>query len=1240
MIFKPLPNYGTHATNIGRKVTPDQVTFEHLNGNRWSLLVGADHLQGGVKVYCGSAAAARHYVEADRGRADDYYLAEGTGIAKRYKASHAGVVTCEALLAGDAYEAWVAGFDPQTGVAKGRLRNDANAVRFVEVSVNGPKSWSLAAELHPDISAAYDAAQDAAAMQIIGWLAQHATTRVGPRGGQIQIPVAEIDAVTVRHYTSRAGDPHRHLHLQINARVLAEGQWRGLHTVGVRDSIDAVNGIGHAAMMTDPGFRQALAEHGFTLDLSTGEVVRLAEFVGPFSVRAAQIGRHLDAYEADWRLAHPHTEPGPALWRAWDRRAWSDARPDKIVPRDGTELTSRWVAELHALGYRQPPNPTTVDPLRVGQLDRDTAAEEVLSRLGARRSGWNTADVRGEVERLIARAGVVTEAPLRIDLAEDLMARTVANCVPLIRRLGVPEHVRALTSEHVLEVESDLTARLGRRAKASPVLQEPIAPYVEVGLDPTQRDVVRTLAGGVQLVVIEGAAGAGKTMTLAAARTAIERHGVRLRVATPTLKAAHVAARQVGGDASSAAWLAYEHGFRWHDDAAWSRLRPGDIDPFTGLTYAGPGPNATLSFGDLLLVDEAGMLDQDTARALLTIADEHHARVALVGDRHQLPAIGRGGVLDLAVRQVHPDAHRELDVVHRFTCTVTGPDGVAVAVPDEEYARLTLTMRNGDNPGAAFDTLMARGQIRVHRNDADLLAAVARDAADARAGGVDAVVVADTNDQVSVLNAAVRAELVASGRVDDTGTVLGRDSRIGTGDQVVTRTNNGELDIANRDRWTVTGTHRDGAVAVTGDRGSRVLPPDYVRHHTELGYATTIHGVQGETATIAHLVVGDHTSAASGYVGMTRGRSSNIAHVVADSVDEAREQWVAAFARDRADLGPAHAARLADREAARYAPQRPLAVVLDELRAAWTVEADSALRLDTFRKHHDDVLKARSIRAREAVVLPRLRAVYEQATATAAAAQERVAGIEPHLAAHATQIAGVLKAEWAAQRPAAREAADSIRRGPGCLGVRRGAVRNATKQLTRWADSWAPYLPDLPDTIDQRVAYAAHIEPDWAHDTTFDTHARAIAERDHSDYIPARVAAQQASDAQGEAANTLADTRQDFAMASLRYTSRLDDTLDLDAVLDRLNELIARTEANLDQARDQIQRLRRDPALRSQPTHVIDDTHADWITDRRLRSARRAVSSDSYTISSTDISSPALHPPMSPAHAPSTAPRI
>ena len=83
--------------------------------------------------------------------------------------------------------------------------------------------------------------------------------------------------------------------------------------------------------------------------------------------------------------------------------------------------------------------------------------------------------------------------------------------------------------------------------------------------------------------------------------------------------------------------------------------------------------------GDILLVDEAGMLDQDTALALVTIADEARARVVLVGDRHQLPAVGRGGVLDHACEIAPANARFSLDVVHRFE--------------DPEYADLSLLMR-------------------------------------------------------------------------------------------------------------------------------------------------------------------------------------------------------------------------------------------------------------------------------------------------------------------------------------------------------------------------------------------------------------------------------------------------------------------------------------------------------------------------------------------------------------------
>src|SRR5919112_1357381 len=416
-----------------------------------------------MKVYAGPPAAARAYLEVDRGRADDYYLAEGTGLARRFTARD-GRVQERAALTGETYETWVGGRNPDTAQARGRLRTDERAVRFVEVVVNGPKSWSLAAAVHEDVAAAYDAAQDRAAAQIIGWLAAHATTRVGPRGGQVQVPVEVLEAVTVRHYTSRAGDPHRHLHLQINARVFAARRWRGLHTVGVRDFLASINGIGHAAVACDPQFRAALAARGYTLD-ATGEILELAGYIGPFSARAAQIGRHRDHYEREWTAAHPGQTPGPALRRALDARAWAEGRPDKVTPQPGADLTARWVGELAALGYRDRDQPVDLSPALVAAIDREAAVGTVLVRLAAGRSAWNAADVRGEVEQLIAAAGVVVDGAVRIELAEDLTARAMGRCVPLLDwdGAGVPEHIRAWTSQPVLDVEADLTDRLAAR---------------------------------------------------------------------------------------------------------------------------------------------------------------------------------------------------------------------------------------------------------------------------------------------------------------------------------------------------------------------------------------------------------------------------------------------------------------------------------------------------------------------------------------------------------------------------------------------------------------------------------------------------------------------------------------------------------------------------------------------------------------------------------------------------------
>jgi hypothetical protein len=143
------------------------------------------------------------------------------------------------------------------------------------------------------------------------------------------------------------------------------------------------------------------------------------------------------------------------------------------------------------------------------------------------------------------------------------------------------------------------------------------------------------------------------------------------------------------------------------------------------------------------------------------------------------------------------------------------------------------------------------------------------------------------------------------------------------GDRVATRRNDPDLQVANRQTWTVAGIGQDGSIVLHGRGRDREIPAEYVQRHVELAYATTVHGAQGDTVARAHFAVGETTGAAATYVAMTRGRENNTAHLVAENVDDARRQWVETFGRDRADLGPAHARTRVIEDIDRYGPAVP-----------------------------------------------------------------------------------------------------------------------------------------------------------------------------------------------------------------------------------------------------------------------------------------------------------------------------
>lgn len=860
-------------------------------------------MHGGVVLFRGTGADAMRYVEFDRSRTDDYYLGDATGISYTTLDASGEAIGQRVLRAAE-YAGWVDWFNPDTGERMGTPRNAGDvrrgSPRFAEMVINTPKSLSIAAALHPEVSDALDAAQQAALSEIQRWLGLHSVTRVGPRGRQEIVPVEHMQVVGITHHTSRAGDPHRHIHMQIGARVWAAGAWRALDTAAVFKQQGAIRALGTAVIAASPDLATVLERHGLTLDPVTGEVAELAPFNQLMSKRGAQVEKNLKRLEEEWEAAHPGVTMGPVVSSRLTAKAWALERPSKKPTTMREEAA--WLTELRDAGYA----PETLShqpahaPVQADAVSVEEITSRALDRCAAAASSWTPHTVQEHATRIVTELGMrATPAQVR-ELVELSTTLAVEDCFSILPPgAPAPEQVAHLTSVRVMQVETELrdllTARTPRNEHSHPDASE-IAARLGQALDAGQLRAAAAVASDDPLVIVEGAAGAGKTTMLATAIAAAEERGRAVRVVAPAKRAADVARQELGVPATSVAALVHAYGFRWNTDGVWTRLTPGQTDPDTGAVFTGPPRTAMLQRGERIVVDEAGMLDQDTALALFTVAAEAGATIALVGDRAQLPAVGRGGVLDMAA-QIWGRTF-DMAEVHRFT--------------DPDYADLTLRMRDRSGPGTIFDRLDQLGLIHLHTDADHLREHIAQNV---REG--EAITVA-SNDDAAPMNEHIRAEQVARGLVDDTATTIGSDGlSIGAGDLIQTRRNDTSLGVANRQQWIVQHIDADGSAWVRDAHDarkrehSRHLPAEYIREHAHLSYAATAYGVQGATVSSSHTILTDGMDGAAVYVGMTRGRTQNTLHVVAEDRAEARELFIDAMERDRAGRGLADATKRA-----------------------------------------------------------------------------------------------------------------------------------------------------------------------------------------------------------------------------------------------------------------------------------------------------------------------------------------
>lgn len=746
-------------------------------------------------------------------------------------------------------------------------------------------------------------------------------------GGLIREAITRIEVVELQHRRSRALDPHIHRHLWLNIKVLgADGKWSNLDSRVAMKLHTVVNAEGELAARTDPAWIAALARHGYRLDLN-GEIAELAGAVRPVSRRSAQIEANRARLIAEWSAAHEGSAPSVEVLQQIDRRAWAVSRPNKPADLDEASWEARVRDELLAIDPSlltpRAPIPTAATDPHAVDLDLLAAqavvdADERSTSCGGR---FSIFDIRAGAIRALSRTGVVAER----DRLDGVIAEVTERAARSVYRLVAepPAHVKAFMATETVRAKVRLAGRLDVLAQPGrsllPGELHRFTPNEDLSArDASQSVAACAIAGTDGLVTVTGPAGTGKTTMLRVAFAALTAQRRRMLVVAPTRKAASVASREVGAAASSIHALLSDHGYRWGTDEAgakvWTKLRAGEVDPSTGAVYGGPTQYALRS-RDRIVVDEAGMVDLQTANVLVELATEWGVGLAFVGDTHQALPVGHAGAMGSAIR--HANAAVELDTVHRFR--------------DHGYAALTLRLRDaGDRERA----LVVAGELaeRGHVARVDHHEAARGRMIDAyfewHARGKRVTLVSGTNAEADAINDAIQQRRVDRGELDVRVVAWGiGQQRILVGDTVQTRRNDRLTGVENRAQWIVRGICDEylSLVSVSDSGEVARVSTEYAREHLQLAYASTVHGVQGDTADAS--VVGPDVDAAGLYVGLTRGRVHNVVIVVARTDAAARERLAESMQRGTTELTMQDAVRAAEAEVRRAARNREAAAV-------------------------------------------------------------------------------------------------------------------------------------------------------------------------------------------------------------------------------------------------------------------------------------------------------------------------
>jgi conjugative relaxase-like TrwC/TraI family protein len=663
------------------------------------------------------AAGAEHYYT----RADEYYREHETAPSA-WQGKGAGRLGLSGPVETEQFTNLLAGRTSDGSsqlIAGSRANNDQHRAGY-DLTFSAPKSVSVLALAARDerLIAAHDAAVRAVLSHAES---TYAETRQYVNGVQQRVLTNNWVIATYRHDLSRALDPQLHTHaIVLNATQRDDGAWRAITAeklLSAKMELGAVYRNELANRVQQLGYQAEWGERGFFEIRGVDQ-----RTLNAFSRRAEQI----DAAAERLKAQHPEVDESKIReWATLASRAAKESGIDREILRADWQARVPQVRDLSAVvaQARERADGRAFTREGQGMSERGGDARDIARLAAQRLTEAESVFTRQQWIETASQLAAGKATTSELSQAMDRLSNGRADRAECPRLQTRANGERLYTTQAIYHAEREVLdyARAGRGQQQSIVDPERAEALLsERGLSADQHAAAKAmLTSQDKLLLVQGDAGTGKTTMLRSVREVAEAEGWTVSGLAYTGQASKELREGAGIEADTLHW-------------------------FLGRSAEQGAADQSRQPRQLWIVDESSMTGSRQLHALITSAEQHQAKLALVGDSKQLSAIGAGRLFaELQERGAAEIYH--LTEIKRQT------------EPGYKQAAEALAQKQLDQ---AFTRLAQDGRLHEYAaHSSSIHQQIAHEYAERTAAGRDTLAVSLYRDDARELNHAIRAEL-------------------------------------------------------------------------------------------------------------------------------------------------------------------------------------------------------------------------------------------------------------------------------------------------------------------------------------------------------------------------------------------------------------------------------------------------------------------------------------------------